>query len=196
MKVPKWICSKCNQPFTRRWNANRHCNIKHSGRIENIISFTKHIMNSTNSQYSVRLDSFSQNNSQLFNIKTQLFNDINSSQSNTLNNSLYDANGSKLLSYELLDQLEPSYEEMQRILDGVPEDIKKNTVGYILFTALFSNNPRDSLQKQVNSLRKIKNRGMMINDLSSVYGPNREYAKELLKSILNRRYFADETNES
>jgi hypothetical protein len=36
----------------------------------------------------------------------------------------------------------------------------------------------------------------MINDLSSVYGPNREYAKELLKSILNRRYFADETNES
>ena len=99
MKVPKWICSKCNQPFTRRWNANRHCNIKHSGRIENIISFTKHIMNSTNSQYSVHLDSFSLNNSQLFNIKTQLFNnkfsDINSSQSNTLNNSLYDANGSK-----------------------------------------------------------------------------------------------------
>ena len=85
---------------------------------------------------------------------------------------------------------------MQRILDGVPEDIKKNTVGYILFTALFSNNPRDSLQKQVNSLRKIKNRGMMINDLSSVYGPNREYTKELLKSILNWRYFADETNES
>jgi hypothetical protein len=98
-------------------------------------------MNSTNSQYSVHLDSFSQNNSQLFNIKTQLFNDkfidINSSQSNTLNNSLYDANGFKLLSYELLDQLGPFYEEVQRILDGVPGDTKKNTVRYITHSVIF-----------------------------------------------------------
>jgi hypothetical protein len=65
----------------------------------------------------------------------------------------------------------------------------------ISLTALSSNNPRDFFQKQVNFLRKNKNRVMMINDLSLVYGPNREYTKQLLKSILNRRYFADETNE-
>ena len=200
MKIPKWICSKCNQPFTRRWNANRHCNIKHSGRIENITSFTEHVMNSPNSQYNIRSDYFYQNNIPSLDVKKQLFNnksiDTNYSQSNTLNNPLDDANGFKLLSYQLLDQLAPSYEEMQRILDRVPEDTKKKIVSYALFTAISSNNPRDSIQNQVNSLRKNKNRVMMINDLSLVYGPNTEYTKELLKSILNWRYIADETNES
>ena len=45
MKTPRYICSKCRQPFTRRWNANRHCNNKHYGGIENVISFTDYIMN-------------------------------------------------------------------------------------------------------------------------------------------------------
>jgi hypothetical protein len=192
MKIPKWICSKCNQPFTRRWNANRHCNIKHSGRIENITSFSEHVMNSPNLQYNVRLDSFSQNNSQSLNVKTKLFNhesiDMNYSQSNTLNNSLYDANESKLLSYELLDQLGPAYEEMQHILDGVAEHTKKIILSSALSRAISSNNPRDSIQNQANALRKNKNRIMMIDDLSLVYGPNRKYAKEWLKSILDWRY--------
>jgi len=195
MKIPKWICSKCNQPFTRRWNANRHCNIKHSGRIENITSFTEHVMNSPNLQYNVRLDSFSQNNSHLLDVKTRVYNDksnhMNYSQSNFLNNSLYSVNGSKLLSYELLDQLGPAYEEMQRVLDGLPEHTKKTILSSALFRAISSNNPRDSIQNQLNSLRQNKNRVMMIDDLSLVYGPNRKYAKELLKSILDWRYLKD-----
>ena len=32
------ICSKCRQRFTRRWNANRHCNNKHSYALKNVIS--------------------------------------------------------------------------------------------------------------------------------------------------------------
>jgi len=195
MKIPKWICSKCNQPFTRRWNTNRHCNIKHSGRIENITSFTEHVMNSPNLQYKFRLDSFSQNNNHLSDVKTRLYNDksndMNYSLANTLNNSLYDANGSKLFSYELLDQLGPAYEEMQRILDGIPEDTKKTILSSALFKAISSNNPRDSIQNQLNSLRKNKNRVMMIDDLSLVYGPNGKYAKELLKSILDYQYLRD-----
>ena len=195
MKTPKWICSKCNQPFTRKWNANRHCNMKHPGRMENITSFTEHIMNSTNLQYNIRSDYFYQNNSQLLNIEKQLFNDklinMNYSQSNTLNNSLYDANRSKLLSYELLDQLAPAYEEMQRILDCLPKDTKKLIIGSALATAIASNNPHDSIQNQLNSLRKNKNRVMMINDLSLVYGPNKGATKKWLKSILDCRLFAD-----
>lgn len=49
MKTPRYICSKCREPFTRRWNANRRCNNKHYGEIENIISFTEYIMNQKNS---------------------------------------------------------------------------------------------------------------------------------------------------
>jgi hypothetical protein len=195
MKIPKWFCSKCNQPFTRRWNANRHCNIKHSGRIENITSFIEHVMNSPNLQYNIRLDSFSQNNSQLLNVKTLLYNNksnnTNYSQSNTLNNSLYDANGSKLISYELLDELGPAYEEMQRVLDGIPQDIKKTILSSALFRSISSNNPSDFIQNQLNSLRKNKNRVMKIDDLSLVYGPNKKYAKEMLKSILDWQYIRD-----
>ena len=44
MKTPRYICSKCQQPFTRRWNAYRHSNTKHYGEIENIISFTEYII--------------------------------------------------------------------------------------------------------------------------------------------------------
>ena len=49
MKTPRYICSKCREPFTRRWNANRRCNNKHYGGIENIISFTEYIMNQKDS---------------------------------------------------------------------------------------------------------------------------------------------------
>jgi hypothetical protein len=191
LKTPKWICSKCNQPFTRRWNANRHCTIKHSGRIENIISFTKHIVNSTNLQYDVRLDSFYQNNSQLLNAKPQLYNDksipINYPQPNILNNSLYDANAneSKLLSYELLDRLAPAHEEMHRILDFIPEDNRKQIIGSILDTAIVSNNPYDYMQDILHTLRKNKRYAAMLNDLSSVYGPYKGVIKNLLISKLD-----------
>ena len=116
---------------------------------------------------------------------------MNYSQSNTLNNSLYDVNGSKLLSYELLDQLGPAYEEMQRVLYGIHEDTKKTILSSALFKAISSNNPRDYIQNELTSLRKNKNRVMMINDLSLVYGPNGKYAKELLKSILDFQYLRD-----
>ncbi len=191
MKTPKWICSKCNQPFTRRWNANRHCNIKHSGRIENIISFTQHLVNSTNLQHDVRLDSAYQNNNPLLDAKTQLYNDksipINYPQSNILNNSLYDANTneSKLLSYELLDQLAPAHEEMHRILDFIPEDNRKQIIGSILNTAIGSNNPYDYMQDMLHTLRKNKRYVAMLNDLSSVYGPYKGVIKNLLISILD-----------
>jgi hypothetical protein len=169
LKTPKWICSKCNQPFTRRWNANRHCTIKHSGRIENIISFTKHIVNSTNLQYDVRLDSFYQNNSQLLNAKPQLYNDksipINYPQPNILNNSLY--------------------EEMHRILDFIPEDNRKQIIGSILDTAIVSNNPYDYMQDILHTLRKNKRYAAMLNDLSSVYGPYKGVIKNLLISKLD-----------
>ena len=90
-----------------------------------------------------------------------------------------------------MDQLAPAYEEMRRVLDCVSEDIKKIILGSALSTAIRPSNPRDSIHNQLNSLRKNKNRVMMINDLSLVYGPNKKDTKEWLKSILDWRYLAD-----
>ena len=44
MKTPKWICKECKQPLTRKWNAKRHCNTKHNGMFESIISFSEYLM--------------------------------------------------------------------------------------------------------------------------------------------------------
>jgi hypothetical protein len=71
MKTPKYICSKCRQPFTRRWNANRHCNNKHYGGIENIISFTEYIMNQKDSIPSI--GNSKDNSSYQSNVNNKLF---------------------------------------------------------------------------------------------------------------------------
>jgi hypothetical protein len=85
MKTPRWICAKCRQPFTRRWNANRHSNNKHFGSIENIISFTEYIINRPDS---IPLNCFYEdNNSYRINVKKQLFFD----KPISLNNDLFDA---------------------------------------------------------------------------------------------------------
>jgi hypothetical protein len=130
MKTPKWFCAKCRQPFTRRWNANRHCNNKHSGRIENIISFTEYIINRTDS---IPLNCFYENNSHQLNVKNHLFFDksisANNSRSSTLTDPLDDVIECELLPYNLLDQLGPKYEEMQCILDSVPEPYRKILLG-------------------------------------------------------------------
>ena len=73
MKTPRWICAKCRQPFTRRWNANRHSKNKHFGSIENIISFTEYIINRPDS--SIPLNGFYEDNNRHnpTNVKNQLF---------------------------------------------------------------------------------------------------------------------------
>ena len=184
MKTPKYICAKCRLHFTRKWNANRHCNNKHYGRIENIVSFTEYIMNQKDS--SIPLNGFYQDkNSHPINLKNQLFFDnsisANNLQSNTLTDPLDDVMEHELLPYKLLDQLGPKYEEMQHILDYVPEPYRKILLGNALSSAINSNNPVDTMNKKLIDYRKSKTNVMMLNDLASFYGTDKEYIKEFLK---------------
>ena len=72
MKTPKCICSKYRQPLTRKCNAYRHCNNKHSGRIENIFSFTEYIVNRTDSSIPLSY-SYEDNFSPQTNVKMSYF---------------------------------------------------------------------------------------------------------------------------
>ena len=196
MKTPRWICAKCRQPFTRRWNANRHSNNKHFGSIENIISFTEYIINRTDS---TPLNGFYEdNNSHPINIKNQLFLEdsisVNNSQFNSLTDPLDDAIERQLLSYKLLDIVAPKYEEMQHVLDCVPEQSRKILLGNALSSALNSNNPIESMQKQLTDFRKAKSRVMMIDDLTAFYGTGKEFTKEFLKLILKQKESSHLTN--
>lgn len=183
MKTPRYICSKCRQPFTRRWNAKRHCNNRHYGGIENIISFTEYIMDQKGS---VPLNVYSEDNrSHQSNINNQLFFDKSISPDNllssTLTDPIVDAIDRELLPYEILQPLGPKYEEMRRILDNVPEQSRKKMLGDALFAAINSNNPVDTMNKKLTDLRKSNSSVMMLNDLASYYGKDEAYIKELLK---------------
>lgn len=189
MKTPNWICSKCRQPFTRRWNANRHCNNKHYGEMENIISFTEYIINRKDS---FPLNGFYEENNLSLNVNNHVFFDkpisVNKSQFNTLD-PLDDAIEHELLSNELLDQLAPKYEEMQRILDCVSEPYRTILLGNALSSAIQSTNPVASIHKQLDGIRKAKTRVMMLNDISTFYGIDKVYAKEFLKLILKQKKY-------
>jgi len=189
MKTPNWICSKCRQPFTRRWNANRHCNNKHYGEIENIISFTEYIINRKDS---FPLNGFYEENNLSLNVNNHVFFDkpisVNKSQFNTLD-PLDDAIEHELLSNELLDQLAPKYEEMQRILDFVSEPFRTILLGNALSSAIQSTNPVASIHKQLAGIRKAKTRVMMLNDISTFYGIDKVYAKEFSKLILKQKKY-------
>ncbi len=184
MKTPKWICAACKQPFTRRWNANRHCSNKHSGFFENIISFTDYIINR---QDSIQLNNFDKdNNSHSHNfVKNQVFYDKSISSNNSLFDSITDSPehflDQELLPYEVLSPLGPKYEELRRILDFLPESSRNQILGIVLSTAINSDNPVGTMQKKIIEYSKDKNNVMMFNDLTRFYGGDKEYTKQLLK---------------
>jgi len=179
MKTPRYICSKCRQPFTRIWNANRHSNNKHYGGIENIISFTDYMMNQKDS---IPLNGCSEDNSShQSNVNNYLFFDKSISaydrQSNTLTDPIEDAMDREILPYKIFEQLGPKYEEMRRTLDYIPEQFRKILLGNALSSAIDSDNPVDTINKKLIDLRKSNRNVMMLNDLVSYYGTDKAYIR-------------------
>jgi hypothetical protein len=185
LKNPKWFCSKCKKPFTRRWNANRHCNNKHSGFLENIVSFTDYIVNRQDFTQLNNIDKDNNSHSNHF-VKNQVFYD----KSISANNSLFDFMtdpleyfiDQELLPYEVLSPLGPKYEELRGILDFLPESSRNEILGISLSTAINSDNPIEIIQNKITEYSKSKSNVMMLNDLTRFYGGDKEYTKQLLKS--------------
>jgi hypothetical protein len=88
-----------------------------------------------------------------------------------------------------LDQLAPKYEEMQRILDCLPEPSRNILLGNALSSAIQSNNPVASLDRRLTDIRKVKTRGMMVNELSTFYGIDKTSTREFLKLILKQKKY-------
>lgn len=192
MKTPKYICAKCRQPFTRRWNAYRHSNNKHFGSIENIISFTDYLTNQKNS--SLSLNYFSEDkNSYPRNVNNHLFFDNSISAKNIQSSTLTDPCDNLMdhlfSPYELLAQLGPKYEEMRRILDCFPEPVRSILLGNTLSFAINSNDPVDTMNKKLSSYRKFVTSEMMLKDLAACYGSDQEYIKTMLKLKFKRKEY-------
>jgi hypothetical protein len=199
MKTPRWICAKCRQPFTRRWNAYRHSNNKHFGSIENIISFTEYTINRVDS--SIPLNGFyeDKNSNHPTNVKNQLFFDkpisFNNNLFDTVLEPLDDALERESSSYELLDQLGPKYEEMHRTLDFVPEPSRSILLGNALSSAINSDNPLESMHNQLIDLRKNKTRVMMLKSLTAFNHTGKAFTKEFLKLLLKQKEYSHLRNK-
>ena len=192
MKTPRWICAKCRQPFTRRWNAYRYSNNKHFGSIVDIISFTEFTINGVDS--SIPLNGFYEDkNSYPSNVKNHLYFDNSISAKNIQSSTLtdpYDNLMDHLFSpYEILAQLGPKYEEMRRILDCFPEPVRSLVLGKTLSLAINSNDPVDTMNKKLVSYRKFVTSEMMLNDLAVCLGRNKEYIKTMLKLKFKRKEY-------
>ena len=83
---------------------------------------------------------------------------------------------------------------MQRILDCILEPSRKILLGNALSSAINSNNPIESMHKQLTGLRKAKTRVMMFNDLTAFYGTGKAFTKEFLKLILKQKEYRHLTN--
>ena len=82
----------------------------------------------------------------------------------TLTDPIVDAIDRELLPYEIFEQLGPKYEEMRRILDDVPEQYRTQMLGNALSSAINSNHPVDTMNKELINLRKSASSVMMLND--------------------------------
>jgi hypothetical protein len=189
MRTPKYICVKCKYPFTRKWNANRHCNIKHFGKIENIISFTDYMMNHKDSSFILNYlyeDNNNNNGHHAINVKNHLLSDNSSFLNKNLPSNTLDPfeeviDHKLASSLELLDQLATKYEEMQQLLESLAEPYRQTFIQIALLSAITSDHPVETMHKKLLEYRKSKTIIMMLKDIASIYGQDNEYIKEFLK---------------
>ena len=121
MKIPKWICIKCEQTFTRKWNAFRHCDNKHGAIFESVIHFREYLMNRPNSQSSL-IPNNTLNFNQLPYQQNRNFQDkrINP-HTDTLSNPIDGYTSDEKLLYNTMNELAPMYEELENLLSNMPE---------------------------------------------------------------------------
>jgi len=198
VKTPKWICNICKQTLTRKWNAERHCILKHGGISDSIVPFSDHMQLTTKTKihpylFNQGLYSSTINNNQtsyrnpFFQFKPSAVpNNTNShhgytpQEGNTVNNS---TKREKLLS-DILDKIAPKYEEYRNILSYLPDTKKESIVGEFVFMAITSDNPIKFVNKCIRDAQKVKFHNMMLVDASRFLGLNIQTTKEYLKNLL------------
>jgi hypothetical protein len=200
VKTPKWICNICKQTLTRKWNAKRHCIIKHDGISDSIIPVRDYMMLTTTTKmypYLSNQDVYSSkiNDNQLPFPKNPFFqfklptihNHIDLRQGGTLkeDNKVDNFTKREKLLSDKLDKIAPKYEEIENILSSyMPEKERNFFLGGIICQAIPSDNPIGFINKCIRDLRKTKFHDVMIDNASTFLGWDRQTTKEHLKNIL------------
>jgi hypothetical protein len=192
LKTPKWICNICKQTLTRKWNAKRHCDIKHDGIFDSIISFREYLtMTKTTLTYPTlpnqNISSYKINNqfpyqeNFVFQDKSttipSLHPDLRSTQEDTID----DFTKREMLLSNILDKIAPKYEEIGNLLSHIPEPKKTQILGGIISRTFYADNPIGFINNQLKDLRKAKFYHRMLDDASVFLGFDKQWTKEYLK---------------
>jgi hypothetical protein len=188
MKTPKWICEACEQTFTRRWNANRHCNNKHYGMLDSVILFREYSANKGNNRYLLLSDLYSENTYQIPYQKNLSFQEKTNSRLATKFkiplHPIEDYLDREILLNYKLDEIAPQYQQLENLLSRVAQPKRTPILGSVLNNALNSGNPIAFINNQLDEFRRAKTRDRMLNEISASLGLNKNITKEYLKMRL------------
>ena len=187
MKIPKWICIKCEQTFTRKWNAFRHCDNKHAATFESVIHFREYLMNRPNFQSSL-IPNNTLNFNQLPYQQNRNFQDKPINQyTDTVSNPIDGYTSDEKLLSNTMNELAPMYEELENLLSNMPEPNRVRILGSIVRQAIYSNNPVVFMKTQLKAWRNATVCNRMINNSSVFLGYNIQLTKHHLKMGIKKR---------
>lgn len=187
MKIPKWICIQCEQTFTRRWNAFRHCNNKHGTILDSVIQFREYLTNKTNSQSLLIPNNASDFNQLSYqqnrNFQAKRINPHTDTISNTIDN----YTSPEKLVYNTMIELAPKYEEIENLLSHMPEPKRRAILGSIVSLSIGSYNPVAFMNTQLKIWRNATVCNRMLSNASVFLGFNEQFTKEYLKMGIKKR---------
>ncbi len=200
MKTPKWICNICKQTLTRKWNAKRHCIIKHDGISDSIVPFRDYMSLTATTKMYPYLSNQDISSSKINSNQIPYQNPFFQIEPSTIPNPLDFRHGrtikednkvddftkrEKLLS-DKLDKIAPIYEEIENILSTSysTESEEKSILGDIVCRAIISDNPIRFMNKCIRDTRRTKFHNVMLENASISLGWDKQTTKEYLKNLL------------
>jgi hypothetical protein len=190
----KYDCSKCNQSFSRKWNAERHNELKHD---DLSIIYDKKIKPTSNSNSNSKLktknpiykNKFIQFQSNHTLIKNDIFDELFSEYIKL------EPDENELKTMKIFGQLYQPFEELEKLLDIFDESSKASILSQVFKSCLKSFRPVKSMKDTIEIYRAIK----AIDKISYYYSKSHDKtiheAKNLVKALVQKSdYFKNNIN--
>ena len=160
MRLPRWICKICEQTFTRRWNADRHCNNKHNCIFDAVIPFKVFASQKI-------IDPYQNTNNLQETYSSNIYNDsyfqnnlLHQSPQHTSDDSLDYFERDEML-IDILHDIAPKYKELEEMLNGIPEVNKRHLLGSIVTQSLASSDPVNYITLMLKTARNLTYASML-----------------------------------
>ena len=184
----RYGCSKCNQSFSRKWNAERHNELKHDDL--SIIS-NKKIKPTSNSKLKTKDPIYKNKFKQFRSFQSPIKNDI----FDKLYSEYYNSEPNELKTMKIFGQLIQPFEELEKFFDHHDERLKAKILSQIFTSCLNSYRPVKSMKDTVEIYRSIQG----IDKISYYFSKSKRItpykAKNLVKALVQKSdYFKNNIN--